>query len=143
MKDYETRVRELEREGLTRSDAQGVADLEFKDYKKIAKKPFKPNKTREYLFYTDTAHGWLEVPLKELARYGWLEKVSDFSYMDLRTGKAYLEEDCDAPAFIKHAGITKHQILELQDESCLIRELPRYELSRVRYYLYKLLNERG
>ena len=28
MKSWETRVRELEAEGLTRSDAQGVADVE-------------------------------------------------------------------------------------------------------------------
>ena len=27
--EYETRVQELEKEGLTRSDAQGVADLEM------------------------------------------------------------------------------------------------------------------
>jgi len=31
---YETRVRELENEGLTRSDAQGVADCEFRSTKR-------------------------------------------------------------------------------------------------------------
>ena len=29
---YETRVRELEAEGLTTSDAQGIADLEFPSF---------------------------------------------------------------------------------------------------------------
>ena len=29
MTAYEKRVQELEREGLTRSDAQGIADMEF------------------------------------------------------------------------------------------------------------------
>ena len=29
-KEYQNRVRELESEGLTTSDAQGVADVEFK-----------------------------------------------------------------------------------------------------------------
>lgn len=51
-----------------------------------------------YMFYTDPGHGWLAVKIAELHRLGIIDKISNCSYMRGKT--AYLEEDCDAPAFL-------------------------------------------
>ena len=51
-----------------------------------------------YIWYTDPGHGWLRVPLAELDRLGIRDKMSVYSYRS--GGYAYLEEDCDALAFI-------------------------------------------
>ena len=45
-----------------------------------------------YHYHMDPGHGWIQVPLAELARLGL--KPSRYSYKDERF--AYLEEDCDA-----------------------------------------------
>jgi len=55
------------------------------------------NEKKEFCFISDPGHGWLEVPVKEVRKYKI--KISSFSYMD--SGMAYLEEDCDAPTFLK------------------------------------------
>ena len=52
-----------------------------------------------YQFYMDPGHGWLKVPIKDLVVLGIAGKITRYSYVK---GKyAYLEEDCDAPLFIK------------------------------------------
>ena len=49
-------------------------------------------------FHTDPGHGWLEVP-KTLVSEAIRAKISRYSYQD--DNNFYLEEDCDAPLFLK------------------------------------------
>lgn len=70
-----------------------------------------------YTFYTDPGHGWLAVPLSELERLGIADKISTCSYVKGHT--VFLEEDCDAPLFIKAAGITKINELHTDNESII------------------------
>ena len=52
-------------------------------------------------FISDSAHGWLEVPTVDVAAAG--VTPSRYSYIDATTGMTYLDEDCDATAYIAHA----------------------------------------
>jgi len=54
---------------------------------------------KNYIFYTDPGHGWLAVERAELQRLGIEDQISEFSYEQGET--VYLEEDCDASAFIQ------------------------------------------
>lgn len=80
-----------------------------------------------YRYIQDPSHGWIEVPLEELENIA--HKISRYSYMDKRTGKAYLEEDCDAAIFIKRLKDTDtpFDIKEVYQENTFIRNLPRFE----------------
>lgn len=49
----------------------------------------------KYIYHTDPGHGWIEVPIVELARLQL--KPSPYSYR--KGANAYLEEDCDASAW--------------------------------------------
>ena len=55
-------------------------------------KPFK--------FICDPGHGWLEVDWTDLKAIG-LNRSDFSSYSYRKRNKFYLEEDCDAPKFIK------------------------------------------
>lgn len=50
-----------------------------------------------YTYFQDPGHGWIQVPLAEIRDLGLMP--SHYSYTDGRY--VYLEEDCDAPAWIK------------------------------------------
>lgn len=50
-----------------------------------------------YRFISDPGHGWLEVTMAEVRRLG--VKPSLYSYVN--QNMVYLEEDCDAPAFLQ------------------------------------------
>ena len=52
-----------------------------------------------YTFYEDPGHGWLEVPMREIAELGIADKISSCSYRD--NANAYLEEDCDMAIFLE------------------------------------------
>ena len=52
-----------------------------------------------YVFHSDPGHAWLAVKRTELIRLGILSQISSCSYQKGNT--VYLEEDCDAPLFIK------------------------------------------
>ena len=53
-----------------------------------------------FTFHTDPSHGWLEVHASELFNVGLVP--SDFSAYSYQQGDVvYLEEDCDAPVFIR------------------------------------------
>jgi hypothetical protein len=52
-----------------------------------------------FTFYSDGSHGWLRVPAVKLEEFNIADKISRCSYM--RGTDVYLEEDCDAPIFIK------------------------------------------
>ena len=55
--------------------------------------------TTEFYYYTDPAHGWLEVPRDLLHELGIADDISHFSYQ--RLDKVFLEEDCDATRFTR------------------------------------------
>ena len=94
-------------------------------------------------FISDSAHGWLEVPTVDVAAAGVIP--SRYSYIDGHSGLTYLEEDCDATAYIAHAkramaaylnaiGATgSAQVVDeamafkdvYVDGDCWIRDLPR------------------
>ena len=80
-----------------------------------------------YRYIQDPAHGWIEVPLEELESIGY--KISRYSYMNPKTGKAYLEEDCDAAIFIKKLKDTDtpYEIKEVYQENTFVRNLPSFE----------------
>ncbi|MCL4525176.1 MAG: zincin-like metallopeptidase domain-containing protein [Gammaproteobacteria bacterium] len=64
---------------------------------------------KRYTFTSDPGHGWLVVPTSDIAQLGIAQDISICSYLSPRGGKAYLEEDCDAPRFVtayaEHYGI--------------------------------------
>lgn len=55
--------------------------------------------TTTYTFHQDPGHGWLEVSMDELRSLGLADGITQYSYRQGDT--AYLEEDCDAGAFLK------------------------------------------
>ena len=57
--------------------------------------------TMKRVFHSDPSHGWLAVKLDELKMLGITQDISNFSYVKGKT--VYLEEDGDAPKFIKAA----------------------------------------
>jgi hypothetical protein len=81
-----------------------------------------------YRFISDPAHGWIEVPLEELEKHHLSYKISRYSYMNPNTGKAYLEEDCDAAIFIKKLKDTDtpYEIKEVYQENTFVRNLPSF-----------------
>jgi hypothetical protein len=80
----------------------------------------------KYNFYSDPGHAWLEVPIAELKKLGIEKEISGFSYK--KGYMAYLEEDCDATAFIKakekaeDKPFLKDRIREVYQENTPIRD---------------------
>lgn len=76
---------------------------------------------------SDPGHGWLEVPVSELARLGIAKQISRSSY---RAGRmAYLEQDSDAGKYLdalEAAGEPRPNITEVFQEFTPIRDYPRY-----------------
>lgn len=52
----------------------------------------------QLIFISDPGHGWLRVPLADIAALGIEEDISPYSFIDGHF--AYLEEDCDYTVFI-------------------------------------------
>ena len=79
-----------------------------------------------YRYIQVPSHGWIEVPLEEQENISY--KISRYSYMNRKTGKAYLEEDCDAAIFIKKLKDTDtpYDIKEVYQENTFIRNLPSF-----------------
>jgi hypothetical protein len=80
--------------------------------------------TRRYRFFHDSGHGWLEVPRAEVAASG--AAISAYSYYDPVTDMAYLEEDCDAWAWLKATGQDWTSLPVLAVDSSMPRRLPAY-----------------
>lgn len=60
------------------------------------------NETIELKFYDNKRHGYLRVSEYDLQGWGILPtEFSEYSYYDSFHAYLYLEEDCDAPKFIK------------------------------------------
>lgn len=88
----------------------------------------------KYTFHSDPAHGWLAVPLAELAKLGIANQISGYSYAD--GVYAYLEEDCDLSTFInakqrigEWPSFDEMTIVLHYDESCYIRNMNHYPTS--------------
>jgi hypothetical protein len=77
---------------------------------------------------SDPGHGWLEVPVSELARLGIARKISRYSF---RKGRmAYLEEDMDAGTYLEAldaAGEPRPDIVEVHQDPTPIRGYPQYK----------------
>ena len=56
---------------------------------------------KTYKIYADESHAWLEVDIKEFDDLNIVNEISNCSYINKDTQKAYLEEDCDLPLFLK------------------------------------------
>ena len=56
---------------------------------------------RKLTFHTDPGHGWLEVPRDDLDTLDIAHRISRYSYE--RADRVYLEEDCDAAAYMQAA----------------------------------------
>jgi hypothetical protein len=52
-------------------------------------------------FHADPAHGWLEVTRADIEALNIAQKISRYSYQ--KADRVFLEEDCDAPHFIRAA----------------------------------------
>lgn len=83
-------------------------------------------------FVADGSHAWLVVSLDDEVGFPKAEQFcSKFSFLNLAgsnfAGDVYLEEDCDAPAFLKAIGLDDWTgIAEYQlPEDHTVRELPR------------------
>jgi len=50
-------------------------------------------------FINDPSHGWLKVPLTDIAALGIEEQITSYSYIE--GNFAYLEEDLDAPRYLE------------------------------------------
>ena len=87
-------------------------------------------------WYIDPGHGWLGVPIRILLDSGVASEISCYSYIDGQMARAYLEEDCDAPKFLKAIGKrgdefeTEH-LTDSPGQPCFIRTLCRYEAAAV------------
>lgn len=77
-------------------------------------------------YYQDPGHGWVAVPLTLLE--AWSFRPSRYSYRDGSVG--YLEEDCDAAAFMRDAkarGVEVELVERYTDRDSPIRALRRFE----------------
>ena len=84
---------------------------------------------------SDPAHAWLAVTLDEEDGFpGAVQYASEYSYYDAAgdnfNGVIYLEEDQDAPAFIKALGIDQHLVPahHFDDTEHFVRNLPRWSV---------------
>ena len=88
-----------------------------------------------FKFYSDPAHGWLEMPSKLVKELNMgICQISEFSYYDKKTDFVYIEQDCDL-INVKREYEKKfnQKLLEPDrvvhidlDENNFIRKLPPY-----------------
>jgi hypothetical protein len=81
--------------------------------------------SNRYRLFVDPGHSWLEVPRREVVASG--TEISGHSYHDPATDMAYLEEDCDAPAFLKSVGQSWQSLTVAEIDSSMPRRLPSYD----------------
>jgi hypothetical protein len=74
---------------------------------------------KKYTFISDPGHGWLRVPIAECKGLD----ISSYSFRDSKW--AYLEEDRDAPLFMRARGVT-HADIEEQYVNCFARNRRRF-----------------
>lgn len=75
-------------------------------------------------FISDPGHGWLAVPLADYPDA--LDYGTGFGFHDRQAGVAYLEEDCEAPAFMRAHGVGRDDVtVEYAPGEWWGRSLPR------------------
>ena len=77
----------------------------------------------DYTFISTPGHGYLIVPEKDLAEIDFVPT----EYSLFVQGFAYLEEDCDAPGFLKLAEQKGHCIFVT--EHCSNNDIPKRQMS--------------
>jgi hypothetical protein len=80
-----------------------------------------------YVYHQDSGHGWLEVPSREIKAMGLEGRITPYSY--LHEGKAYLEEDMDAGAFLDMRKLLSKPVViqnNYIDGMCHIRDYPHF-----------------
>ena len=80
---------------------------------------------RRYRIFIDPGHSWIEVPRVEVVASG--AHISAYSYYDPTTDMAYLEEDCDAVAFLKATGQDWRSLPVVDVDSSMPRQLDAYD----------------
>jgi hypothetical protein len=91
------------------------------------------SKVKQFIFYSDPGHGWLQVPRALLHDLGIEGKVSAYSYQ--RIDDVFLEEDCDYSLFakaMKEAGI-QFDVTEVNEarSDSWVRSLPHYQVEEM------------
>ncbi len=82
-------------------------------------------------WYNDSGHGWLGVPMRMLLASGVAKDISHCSYLSNAEKVAYLEEDCDAPKFLRAIGMSFESAAGIPettyDGHCFVRRMSSYE----------------
>ena len=73
-------------------------------------------------FHSDPGHGWMAVDARAVVALGFTP--SSFSYLDYRRDIAYLEEDSDAPRFIKCVTDARYTIRHLPERVSRLHDSP-------------------
>ena len=88
-----------------------------------------------FKFYSDPAHGWLEMPSKLVKELNMgICQISEFSYYDKKTDFVYIEQDCDLinvkreyEKKFKQKLLDPDRVVHIDlDENNFIRKLPPY-----------------
>lgn len=82
--------------------------------------------TSPLTFLSDPGHGWLRVPLADIAALGIEGEISAYSFIDGRF--AYLEEDCDYGRFVNACQAQGVPQPEMRD-----RTVAHFDRSRPRF----------
>ena len=97
--------------------------------------PYANPKDHIFKFYSDPAHGWLEMPSKLVKELNLgICQISEFSYFDKKTDFVYVEQDCDLinvkreyEKKFKQKLLDPERIVHIDlDENNFIRKLPPY-----------------
>ena len=78
----------------------------------------------DYLWIEDPGHAWLRVKIEEVKESK--ADISSYSYISRDTGMAYLEEDCDAPAFLRAVGKMQMKFPCQHQQNTFIRSLESF-----------------
>lgn len=79
------------------------------------------------IYLQDPGHGWIVVPASLVRELGC--KPSQYSYLDRSNDLAYLEEDCDATAFLhrlRASGVVADIVERHTPNDAACRSLPRW-----------------
>jgi hypothetical protein len=79
------------------------------------------------VFVNDPGHAWLAVERKALLASGVAAKISRFSYQ--KDDTVYLEEDCDAPLYLKSLPCSPTLVDKHTNSASPIRDYARFSLT--------------
>ena len=92
-------------------------------------------KDHVFTFYSDPAHGWLEMPVSIVRELNMgMCQISEFSYYNKKTKLVYIEQDCDLlnvkreyEKKFKQKLLDPDRVVHIDlDENNFIRKLPSY-----------------